>query len=162
DVLPAALGHRQAQVRAVKCRHCRKTGSFGGFMPEHEPLARTGPSRRKLSVLGLMAFVIAILTALPASASEAELVLPDLGGVSFLGGINGHNLLLGGLVVCVLGMLFGLWMYTQLKNMPVHRSMRDISELIFETCKTYLVTQGKFILLLEIFIGAVMVFYFGW
>jgi len=100
-------------------------------MPEHEPLARTGPSRRKLSVLGLMAFVIAILTALPASASEAELVLPDLGSVTFLGGINGHNLLLGGLVVCVLGMLFGLWMYTQLKNMPVHRSMRDISELIF-------------------------------
>ncbi|HET9212726.1 MAG TPA: sodium-translocating pyrophosphatase [Thermoanaerobaculia bacterium] len=109
-----------------------------------------------------MAFVIAILTALPASASEAELVLPDLGSVPFLGGINGHNLLLGGLVVCVLGMLFGLWMYTQLKNMPVHRSMRDVSELIFETCKTYLVTQGKFILLLEVFIGAVMVFYFGW
>lgn len=131
-------------------------------MPEHEPLARTGPSRRKLTVLGLMAFIFAILTAMPASASEAELVLPDLGSVSFLGGINGHNLLLGGLVVCVLGMLFGLWMYTQLKNMPVHRSMRDISELIFETCKTYLATQGKFILLLEIFIGAVMVFYFGW
>ncbi|MFL6263739.1 MAG: sodium-translocating pyrophosphatase [Thermoanaerobaculia bacterium] len=109
-----------------------------------------------------MAFIIAILTAMPASASEAELVLPDLGSVSFLGGINGHNLLLGGLVVCVLGMLFGLWMYTQLKNMPVHRSMRDISELIFETCKTYLATQGKFILLLEVFIGAVMVFYFGW
>ncbi len=130
-------------------------------MPEHEPLARTGPSRRKLSVLGLMAFVIAILTALPASASEAELVLPDLGSVSFLG-MSGHNLLLGGLVVCVLGMLFGLMMYTQLKNMPVHRSMRDISELIFETCKTYLFTQGKFILLLEVFIGAVMVFYFGW
>ncbi len=130
-------------------------------MPEQEPLARTGPSRRKLSVLGLMAFLIAILTAMPASASEAELVLPDLGSVSFFG-INGHNLLLGGLVVCVLGMLFGLMMYNQLKNMPVHRSMRDISELIFETCKTYLVTQGKFILLLEIFIGAVMVFYFGW
>ncbi|HZX93586.1 MAG TPA: sodium-translocating pyrophosphatase, partial [Myxococcales bacterium] len=109
-----------------------------------------------------MAFFIAILTALPASASEAELVLPDLGSVSFLGGINGHNLLLGGLVVCVLGMLFGLWMYTQLKNMPVHRSMRDISELIFETCKTYLVTQGKFILLLEVFIGLVMIYYFGW
>src|SRR5215470_11555916 len=101
-------------------------------MPEHEPLARTGPSRRKLSVLGLMAFVIAILTAMPAPASEAELVLPDLGSVSFFG-ISGHNLLLGGLVVCILGMLFGLMMYTQLKNMPVHRSMRDISELIFET-----------------------------
>jgi K(+)-stimulated pyrophosphate-energized sodium pump len=130
-------------------------------MPEHEPLARTGPSLRKLA-LGLMA-LFAFLTAMPASASEAELVLPDLGSVSFLGNaINGHNLLLGGLVVCVLGMLFGLVMYTQLKNMPVHRSMREISELIFETCKTYLSTQGKFILLLEVFIGAVMVFYFGW
>jgi K(+)-stimulated pyrophosphate-energized sodium pump len=127
-------------------------------MPEHEP--RTGPSLRKLA-LGLMA-LFAFLIAMPASASEAELVLPDLGSVPFLGGINGHNLLLGGLVVCVLGMLFGLVMYTQLKNMPVHRSMRDISELIFETCKTYLSTQGKFILLLEVFIGAVMVFYFGW
>jgi K(+)-stimulated pyrophosphate-energized sodium pump len=55
-----------------------------------------------------------------------------------------------------------LWMYIQLKNLPVHRSMREISELIFETCKTYLVTQGKFILILEVFIGAVMIFYFGW
>jgi len=90
-------------------------------MREHEPLARTGPSRRKLSVLGLMAFVIAILTAMPASASEAELVLPDLGSVPFLGGINGHNLLLAGLLVCLGGMAFGLVMYTQLKNLPVHR-----------------------------------------
>src|SRR3954470_20675189 len=132
-------------------------------MPEHEPLARTGPSRRKLSVLGLMAFVIAILTALPASASEADLVLPNLSNpnVTFFG-MTGHNLLLGGLFVCVLGLLFGLVMYTQLKNLPVHRSMREISELIYETCKTYLTTQGKFILLLEVFIGAIMVVYFGW
>src|SRR4051794_27444368 len=130
-------------------------------MPEHEPLARTGPSRRKLSVLGLMAFVIAILTALPASASEADLVLPNLSNpdVTFFG-MTGHNLLLGGLAVCVLGLLFGMVMYTQLKNMPVHRSMREISELIFETCKTYLTTQGKFILLLELFIGIVMFIYF--
>src|SRR3954452_11850188 len=130
-------------------------------MPEHEPLARTGPSRRKLSVLGLMAFVIAILTALPASASEADIVLTNLSttNVTFFG-MTGHNLLLGGLFVCVLGLLFGLVMYTQLKNMPVHRSMREISELIFETCKTYLTTQGKFILLLELFIGIVMFIYF--
>ncbi|HEY2289847.1 MAG TPA: sodium-translocating pyrophosphatase [Thermoanaerobaculia bacterium] len=108
-----------------------------------------------------MAFVIAILTALPASASEADLVLPNLSNpdVTFFG-MTGHNLLLGGLAVCVLGLLFGLVMYTQLKNMPVHRSMREISELIFETCKTYLTTQGKFILLLELFIGIVMFIYF--
>jgi K(+)-stimulated pyrophosphate-energized sodium pump len=123
-------------------------------------LARFGPALRKLPLFGLMA-VLAILAATPAfAASEADLVLPDLASESFLGGIDGHTLLLAGLVVCVLGLLFGLWQYVQLKNLPVHRSMREISELIFETCKTYLVTQGKFILLLEVFIGAVMIFYF--
>ncbi|MDQ3281876.1 MAG: sodium/proton-translocating pyrophosphatase, partial [Acidobacteriota bacterium] len=92
--------------------------------------------------------------------SEAELVLPDLGSVQFLG-MGGDKLLMAGLVVCILGLLFGLMMYVQLKNLPVHRSMREISELIYETCKTYLVTQGKFILVLELFIGSIMVVYFG-
>ena len=92
--------------------------------------------------------------------SEAELVLPDLGSVQFLG-MGGDRLLQGGLVVCVLGLLFGLVMYMQLKKLPVHRAMLEISELIYETCKTYLITQGKFILLLELFIGAIMVIYFG-
>jgi K(+)-stimulated pyrophosphate-energized sodium pump len=92
--------------------------------------------------------------------TEANLILPDLSRVSFLG-VNGHNLLLSGLVVCVLGLLFGIVFYSQLKNLEVHRSMLEISELIYETCKTYLVTQGKFILLLEVFIGAIMVVYFG-
>ncbi|HYK00512.1 MAG TPA: sodium-translocating pyrophosphatase, partial [Thermoanaerobaculia bacterium] len=93
--------------------------------------------------------------------SEADLVLPDLGSVNFLG-MSGDRLLMGGLVVCVFGLLFGLVMYMQLKKLPVHRSMLEISELIYETCKTYLVTQGKFILLLELFIGAIMVVYFGY
>jgi len=92
--------------------------------------------------------------------SEAELVLPDLGSVQFLG-MGGDRLLIGGLVVCVLGLLFGVGMYVQLKKLPVHRAMLEISELIYATCKTYLVTQGKFILLLELFIGAIMVVYFG-
>ncbi len=121
-------------------------------------LARSGPFWKRLAVLGLTA-LCALLTATPAAASEAELVLPDLGSQEFLG-INGHDLLLGGLVVCVLGLLFGVFMYVQLKNLPVHRSMREISELIYETCKTYLVTQGKFILLLEAFIGIVIFIYF--
>src|SRR5205085_5921584 len=86
---------------------------------------------------------------------------PDLNSVSFLG-VTGQRLLLFGLIVCVLGLLFGFVMYVKLKNLEVHSSMREISELIFETCKTYLQTQGKFILLLEVFIGAVMIFYFGW
>jgi hypothetical protein len=97
----------------------------------------------------------------PAEAkTEANLVLPDLSQVSFFG-INGHALLMSGLVVCVLGLLFGFVTYGQLRNLPVHRSMREISELIYETCKTYLQTQGKFILLLEVFIGIIMIIYFG-
>ena len=76
-------------------------------------------------------------------------------------GVNGRSLLMAGLVVCLLGLAFGMVIFTQLKNLPVHRSMLEVSELIYETCKTYLITQGKFILLLEVFIGVIMVFYFG-
>src|SRR5262249_58985739 len=86
------------------------------------------------------------------AGGEANLVVPDLGSVSFLG-MPGSTLLMGGLVVCALGMVFGLAIYMQLKNAPVHKSMLEISELIYETCKTYLVTQMKFILILEAFIG---------
>jgi K(+)-stimulated pyrophosphate-energized sodium pump len=114
-----------------------------------------------LAPLAALAALAAMLTASPAAASEADLKLPDLSSVSFLG-LDGHNLLVFGLLFCVAGLLFGLVNYIQLKNLPVHRSMREISELIFETCKTYLVTQGKFIMVLWAFIGAVMVFYFGW
>jgi len=98
----------------------------------------------------------------PASEArtEANLVLPDLGLVSFLG-VSGHTLLIGGLFVCILGGVFGLVMYVQLRNLPVHRSMREISELIYETCKTYLITQGKFIAILWAFIAVIMVVYFG-
>jgi K(+)-stimulated pyrophosphate-energized sodium pump len=92
---------------------------------------------------------------------EASLILPDLSSVSFLSGIPGDRLLLVGIVVCLAGMVFGLVIYRQLKQLPVHKSMREISELIYETCKTYLITQGKFILILEVFIGTIMVIYFG-
>jgi K(+)-stimulated pyrophosphate-energized sodium pump len=92
---------------------------------------------------------------------EANLKLPDLSKVSFLG-VNGHRLLLFGLLVCVFGLLFGLAIYRRLKNLPVHRTMREISELIYETCKTYLITQGKFLMLLWVFIAVVIVLYFGW
>ncbi|HWK11613.1 MAG TPA: sodium-translocating pyrophosphatase, partial [Vicinamibacterales bacterium] len=91
---------------------------------------------------------------------EASLVLPDLSTESFQG-INGRTLLMGGILVCLLGVAFGMSIYTRLKNLPVHRSMLEVSELIYETCKTYLITQGKFILLLEVFIGVIMIFYFG-
>jgi len=93
---------------------------------------------------------------------EANLVLPDFNQATFLGGISGFNLLLGGMFVAALGLLFGLIIYRELQNMPVHQSMRDISELIYETCQTYLVTQGRFLLILELFIGSIIVFYFGY
>ncbi|MDX6558006.1 MAG: K(+)-stimulated pyrophosphate-energized sodium pump [Blastocatellia bacterium] len=91
---------------------------------------------------------------------EAALKLPDLSSVSFLG-VDGHTLLLVGLVFCFLGLMFGLAIYIQLKNLPVHRAMREISELIYETCKTYLTTQGKFIMILWVFIAVIVVAYFG-
>jgi K(+)-stimulated pyrophosphate-energized sodium pump len=108
---------------------------------------------------------VRLLAAQPGGAvehhgGEANLVLPDLRTVQFLG-LDGHTLLLFGLVVCALGLLFGLVIYTQLKNLPVHESMREVSELIYETCKTYLLQQGKFLLILEIFIGVIIAFYFG-
>jgi K(+)-stimulated pyrophosphate-energized sodium pump len=96
------------------------------------------------------------------AGGEANLVLPDLSQATFFNGaVNGRSLLVLGLFVVALGLLFGLVIYRQLKNLPVHGSMLEISELIYETCKTYLITQGKFLLILEVFIGAIIVFYFG-
>jgi len=100
-------------------------------------------------------------SAAPRGGGEANLKLPDLSSVQFLG-FNGRSLLMLGLVVCALGLLFGLMIFLNLKNLAVHKSMREISELIYETCKTYLVTQGKFILILWVFIGLIVTVYFGW
>jgi len=91
---------------------------------------------------------------------EASLKLPDLASVSFLG-MDGHRLLMIGILFCIFGLGFGLAIYTRLKNLPVHRAMREISELIYETCKTYLITQGKFLLLLWVFVAVAIVLYFG-
>jgi len=118
-------------------------------------------------LIALFLAIIAITLTAPAvlaqtHGGEAALKLPNLSDVSFLGGaIDGHRLLLIGLVFCFLGLMFGLAIYIQLKNLPVHRSMREISELIYETCKTYLTTQGKFIMLLWVFIAVIVVAYFG-
>src|SRR5205085_11072465 len=81
---------------------------------------------------------------------EASLILPDLGQVSFLG-VNARTLLMVGLSVCLLGLAFGLVTFTRLRRLPVHRSMLEVSELIYETCKTYLVTQVRFIGILWVF-----------
>jgi K(+)-stimulated pyrophosphate-energized sodium pump len=113
----------------------------------------------------LVAMTAVLATASSALAQEtgggeANLTLPDLSTVRFMG-VDGHTLLLFGIGFCILGLVFGLMIYSRLKNLPVHRSMREISELIYETCKTYLFTQGKFLMILETFIAAVIVLYFG-
>ena len=95
----------------------------------------------------------------PHIGGEANLQLPDLGSVSFLG-LPGDILLGLGLIVCALGLGFGLMTYTQLKRMPAHAAMREISELIYTTCKTYLKQQGKFLLLLWAFIAAIIIVYY--
>lgn len=100
-----------------------------------------------------------------ASGGEANLKLPDLGDTnlaSFLGGISGSHLLMFGLLICLVGLIFGAVVYSQIKKLPVHRSMAEVSELIYETCKTYMLTQGKFLLILEAFIAVIIVAYFGW
>ena len=125
-----------------------------------------GRSTAALRVFLLLLTVACLTSPLLAQAEhrgggEANLVLPDLSQALFWGTINGHTLLMGGLVVSALGFLFGLMIFTRLRNLPVHQAMREVSELIYETCKTYLATQGKFLLLLECFIGVIIIFYFG-
>jgi K(+)-stimulated pyrophosphate-energized sodium pump len=128
-----------------------------------EPILR----RRYRAVTALVALLLPAVAPAFAYAQqehaggEANLVVPDLSTVNFFG-VNGHALLIWGLLFCVGGMVFGLVIYSQLKNLPVHHTMREISEMIYETCKTYLVTQGKFILLLWVFIAVIISLYFGY
>jgi K(+)-stimulated pyrophosphate-energized sodium pump len=129
---------------------------------------RSGAARMRTLTAVLLALAL-LGGALPLAAQEApahkaggeaNLVLPDLDQATFFGNIGGKTLLYGGLGVCVLGLLFGLMIYTQLKNMPVHKAMLEISELIYETCKTYLQTQGRFLMILWVFIAAIIFVYF--
>jgi K(+)-stimulated pyrophosphate-energized sodium pump len=132
-------------------------------------LPRVGPL---LVILALAALAFTVLGApAPGAAAaagsgathaggEASLIIPDLGQVTLMG-FNGRTLLMWGLLICALGLAFGLVIYGQLRNLPVHAAMREISELIYETCKTYLITQGKFLLILEAFIAVIIILYFG-
>jgi K(+)-stimulated pyrophosphate-energized sodium pump len=131
----------------------------------------SAPARSVVGIVAtlLLALTVSAFVAVPsataadaqhAGGGEASLKVPDLSSVA-VGGMNGRSLLLAGLVVCALGLLFGIVIFTQLRGLPVHESMREISELIYETCKTYLITQGKFLLILEAFIGVIIVLYFG-
>ncbi|NUQ79809.1 MAG: sodium-translocating pyrophosphatase, partial [Polyangiaceae bacterium] len=112
-----------------------------------------------------LAWVVALIltvAGIPSAwaTSEADLKLPDLSSVTF-NGVDGRTLLMGGMAVCAFGFVFGLYIYMQMSRLPVHRAMREISELIYETCKTYLITQFKFILVLEALVAAIIVLYYG-
>src|SRR5882672_10869992 len=127
-------------------------------------LAGLGLLRSRFAKLGAVSAAMTLLAATAALAQEtpggeAALKVPDLSQVSFLG-IDGHKLLTIGILFCVLGLIFGMVIFNRLKNLPVHRSMREVSELIYETCKTYLITQGKFLLFLWLFIAVIIVLYF--
>src|SRR5258708_22268813 len=117
-------------------------------------------SRLALLTLSAVLFLAAPLHAQEHTGGEASLIIHDLNQATFFG-MGGHTLLTFGLIVCVLGLGFGMMIYFQLKNMPVHTSMLEVSELIYETCKTYLTTQGRFIMYLWVFIGIVIAMYFG-
>jgi K(+)-stimulated pyrophosphate-energized sodium pump len=153
-----ALLARQRRVSNIPTANLQKirvaiTDSAGAFVSQYKTVA---------ILLGLLFPAFAWgQTEHVGGGGEANLVVPDLSSVNFLG-VNGHSLLMWGLLFCVGGMLFGLAIYVQLKNLPVHHTMREISEMIYETCKTYLVTQGKFILLLWAFIAVIIALYFGY
>jgi K(+)-stimulated pyrophosphate-energized sodium pump len=134
--------------------------------PDTLSVERCAAFARIRSVLRVLMTVIALVAlGAPLMAQEApgevNLKLPRLDSVTFLGGISGSNLLMGGLVVSALGLIFGLIIFSRLRNMAVHDSMREVSELIYETCKTYLATQGRFLCILEGFMAVIIVFYFG-
>ncbi|HKM79520.1 MAG TPA: sodium-translocating pyrophosphatase [Candidatus Acidoferrum sp.] len=114
-----------------------------------------------LALLLLSATALLAHPAEEAGGGEASLKLPDLTQVKFIFGLNGHTLLLFGILICIFGLAFGMTIFMKLRNLPVHKAMREVSELIYETCKTYLITQGKFLLLLWVFIAIVIVLYFG-
>ncbi|MGA3082910.1 MAG: sodium/proton-translocating pyrophosphatase, partial [Terracidiphilus sp.] len=147
------IGSDQGTPEMQKIAVAIKEGAEAFFKRQYKTVA---------AVLGLGLLLPALASAQEsAGGGEANLVLPDLSSVKFLG-MDGRSLLMIGLLFCVGGLLFGLTIFVQLKNLPVHRSMREISELIYETCKTYLVTQGKFIVLLWAFIAIIISLYFGW
>ena len=93
--------------------------------------------------------VVVFLSASQAFAGEADLKVPDLSTVPLIFNLNGRLLLMLGIIICAFGAFFGIFQYGQIKKMPVHKSMKDISELIYTTCKAYLIQQGKFLLILE-------------
>lgn len=102
----------------------------------------------------ILTIILILISPALAFASEADLKIPELTS-------SQNTLLMSGIVVCVLGLLFGLFQYLKVKKLGAHKSMLDVAQTIFQTCKTYLIQQGKFLIILFIFIGACIAFYYG-
>lgn len=112
----------------------------------------------KFSLSKIMLSLFALLFgSIPAFASEADLVVPNIKAIS----VDSYNLLIIGIIVSVIGVIFGFIEFLKVKNLKVHEVMANVGNTIFETCKTYLVQQGKFLLVLEVLIGLCIAFYFG-
>ena len=155
----AILKVENTKIRVCAIRPAQNLIVSGRDMKKSISKVKEMLKRSILPFLGLA--VLNQIIASGAMASEADIVVPDLNSGNYFG-MTGHNLLLGGIVICLLGMVFGWVAYLGLKKLPVHKSMREISELIYETCKTYLFTQGKFMAILWAFIGVTILIYFGW
>ncbi len=128
-------------------------------MPVQRFCSYVGGKSRVAALLAVATSIYLLWTG-AAFAGEADLVMPDLGAVTF-SGISGRTLLLWGMTICVFGCLFGLFQLKKLYALPAHQALKDVSALIYETCKIYLFTQAKFILCLEILIGLIIIGYFG-
>ena len=132
----------------------------------HQPLEQnlmtTKTINSHLPKLGVFV-LLTLLSAIGVSASEADIKIPDLSTVKFggLGGMSGHTLMMAGIAICAVGAIFGIWQYLQTKALPVHESMAKVSHSIYETCKTYLLTQGKLLAILWTLIAGCMIVYFG-
>ena len=109
---------------------------------------------KKRPLAGLLAFAAVILANVPVWASEADLKIPEFTG-------DHRKFLLIGIVICILGMVYGLVEFLRVKNLKAHKSMTDMGEVIFDTCRTYLLQQGKLLIILEVFIATCIGFYFG-
>jgi K(+)-stimulated pyrophosphate-energized sodium pump len=110
----------------------------------------------------LLVLAVVVFTTSQAFAGEADLKVPDLSTVPLFFNLNGRLILMLGFAICAYGVFFGISQFGRIMKMPVHKSMKDVSELIYTTCKAYLIQQGKFLLILEVLIGLVMAAYFGW
>ena len=117
--------------------------------------------QKNKSLLRAGIVLAALFAAANAFAGDADINLPDLTQVTFPGvGLGGHALLYLGLAICAVGALFGFWEYGRCRALPVHKAMSSVSNMIWETCKTYLFQQGKFLVLLWALIAACIVYYF--